>query len=299
VSAKPAGGDTPLAWALAAPALSIIALVTLFPVAWTAWESLHLDDLRMPWLGRRFVGLDNYAAAFTDRRLWDAARHTASFVALSVSIELIAGLAIAIALDRLTRFAGIVRTAVLLPWAVPTVVGALIWRFMFESPNGLAASVTTRLAGTAPVWLADPVAAWIPLILADAWKTTPFVALLLLAALQNIDRTWREAAALDGAGEWQQFVHVTLPLLRPTLLVALMFRSLDALRVFDVVYVLTGGGPGTSTEPIAFYAFTTLLRTLRFGYGSALSMLLFAAAFVAALIAIRMIDGSEQPREAR
>jgi ABC-type sugar transport system permease subunit len=299
VSAKRAGADAPLAWSLAAPALSIIALVTLFPIAWTAWESLHLDDLRMPWLGRRFVGVDNYAAALIDRRLWDAALHTASFVAISVTIELIAGLGIALALDRITRFTGILRTVVLLPWAVPTVVGALVWRFMFESPNGLAASVTTRLGGTPPVWLADPVAAWIPVILADAWKTTPFVALLLLAALQNIDRTWREAAALDGASEWQQFVHVTLPLLRPALLVALMFRSLDALRVFDVVYVLTGGGPGTSTEPIAFYAFTTLLRTLRFGYGSALSMLLFAAAFAATVIAIRVMDGSERPQEAR
>ena len=132
---------------------------------------------------------------------------------------------------------------------------------------------------TPPIWFAAPLAAWVPPVLADVWKTTPFVALLLLAGLQNIDRSLYEAAAMDGADAWRQFVGVTLPLLRPALLVALLFRALDAFRVFDVVYVMTGGGPGTATEPIALYTFTTLLQNLRFGYGSALSVLMFAVAF--------------------
>ena len=118
-----------------------------------------------------------------------------------------------------------------------------------------------------PTWFADALAAWVPLVLADVWKTTPFVALLLLAGLQNIDRSLYEAADVDGAGPWRQFVEITLPLLRPALLVALLFRTLDAFRVFDVVYVMTGGGPGTATEPIALYTFSTLLQNLRFGFG--------------------------------
>ena len=144
-----------------------------------------------------------------------------------------------------------------------------------RAPPGVATAVLARLGVTPPTWFADALAAWIPLVLADVWKTTPFVALLLLAGLQNIDRSLYEAADVDGAGPWRQFVEVTLPLLRPALLVALLFRTLDAFRVFDVVYVMTGGGPGTATEPIALYAFSTLLQTLRFGYGSALSVIIF------------------------
>ena len=145
---------------------------------------------------------------------------------------------------------------------------------------------------TPPTWFADAFAAWIPLVLADVWKTTPFVALLLLAGLQNIDRSVYEAAEVDGAGPWRQFVEITLPLLRPALLVALLFRTLDAFRVFDVVYVMTGGGPGTATEPIALYAFSTLLQHLRFGLGSALSVIIFVVAFVFALASIRVFGAN-------
>jgi ABC-type sugar transport system permease subunit len=129
-------------------------------------------------------------------------------------------------------------------------------------------------------------------VLADVWKTTPFVALLLLAALQNIDRTLYEAAALDGARGWQQFVRVTLPLLRPAIAVALLFRLLDALRVFDIIYVLTAGGPGTATEPVALYTFGALLRTLRFGYGSALSIIVFVVSLALAGASIRILGAA-------
>jgi multiple sugar transport system permease protein len=127
----------------------------------------------------------------------------------------------------------------------------------------------------APVWFADPLLAWVPIVLADVWKTTPFVALLLMAGLQGIDRELFEAAQIDGASRWQMLRHVILPGLRPALLLALIFRTLDGFRVFDLVYVLSGGGPGTATEPLSLYAFSTLLRDLRFGYGSALSVIVF------------------------
>jgi ABC-type sugar transport system permease subunit len=132
------------------------------------------------------------------------------------------------------------------------------------------------------------VTAWLPLVLADAWKTTPFVALLLLAGLQQIDPALHEAASLDGAGPWRRFTSVTLPLLKPALLVAILFRALDAFRVFDVVYVMTGGGPGTATEPIALYTFRALFQNLRFGFGAALAVIVFAITMTAALAVIRM-----------
>jgi ABC-type sugar transport system permease subunit len=285
--------DSRLAWMLALPALVIIATFGFLPIAWTFWESLHLHDLRMPWRGRPFVGAGNYLEIVATPRFWSASAHTGMFVIVTLAIELAAGLLLALALDRVTRGRGLVRTAVLLPWAVPTVVVALIWRFMFESPGGLASMVAGGLGFAPLTWFADPRAAWIPLILADAWKTTPFVAILLLAGLQQIDRSLYEAAAVDGASAWRQFRHVTLPLLKPALLAAALFRSLDAFRVFDLVYVMTGGGPGTATEPVALYTFATLLQNLDFGRGAALSMIVFMTAFLVALAAIRLFGGRE------
>jgi len=280
-----------LGWALALPALGVIGLVALFPIVWTVWESLHLHDLRMPWLGRPFVGGANYAEAIGDARFLDALAHTAGFVAATVTLEIGAGLVLALALDRIARGRGIIRTAVLLPWAIPTVVAALVWRFIFESPAGLASATAAGLGIEPPTWFADAAAAWIPLVLADVWKTTPFVALLLLAGLQNIDRSLHDAAAIDGAGPWQQFRQITLPLLAPALLVAFLFRALDAFRVFDVVYVMTGGGPGSATETLAIYTFTVIMQNLRFGFGSALSVIVFGVAFLFALAGIRLLGG--------
>jgi ABC-type sugar transport system permease subunit len=280
--------ETRFAWALALPALGTVVIVAVFPILWTVWESLYLHDLRMPWLGRPFVGWANYIEAFGDPRFRYALGHTGVFVVITLTLEITAGLFLATALERVSRGRGLVRTAVLLPWAIPTVVAALIWRFIFESPSGLASTLATRAGVMPPTWFADSLGAWIPLVLADAWKTTPFVALLLLAGLQNIDSALYEAAAMDGARPGRQFVHITLPLLRPTVFVTVLFRALDAFRVFDVVYVMTGGGPGTATEPIAVYAFNATLQNLRFGFGSALSVIIFVVAFCGALAAIRL-----------
>jgi ABC-type sugar transport system permease subunit len=285
-------GEARLGWALALPALGALSGIAVFPILWTFWESLHLHDLRMPWLGRPFIGAANYREALGDARFWSALMHTGVFTCATVSLELLLGVTLALAVNRLTRARGVIRTAVLLPWAVPTVVAALVWRFMFESPSGLASGVLERVGLAPPTWFADAFMAWLPLVLADVWKTTPFVAVLLLAGLQNIDRSLYEAAEIDGAGPWQQFAEITLPLLRPALLVAILFRTLDAFRVFDVVYVMTAGGPGTATEPIALYTFATLLQNLRFGFGSALSVIVFAVAFVFALASIRVLGGS-------
>jgi ABC-type sugar transport system permease subunit len=288
-----------LAWALVAPALASILLVAVFPLGWTVWESLHRHDLRMPWLGRPFVGVENYVEIAHDARFWAALGHTAFFAATSVALELVLGLALALAMSGTFRGRGALRAAVLLPWAIPTVVAGLLARFMFRSPAGVGDALLVR-AGVVRepvVWLADAHAAWVPLILADVWKTTPFVALLLLAGLQNIDRALYEAAAIDGASSWRQLRRITLPLLGPAMVVALIFRTLDAFRVFDLVYVLTGGGPGTSTEPIALYAFGAMLQNLQFGYGAALSVVIFAVTFALALLYIRWLGEAGPARE--
>ncbi len=271
------------------PALGVVVLIAVFPLAWTLWESLHLHDLRMPWLGRPFVGLGNYAEILGDGRFWEAMAHTAFFAVVSVAIELVLGLFLALAMDRTFRGRGLVRAAVLVPWAIPTVVAALLWRFLFDAQAGIvnAVLVDVGVLREPIVWFVRAATAWVPVILADVWKTTPFVALLLLAGLQNIDRSLYEAAAVDGAGARWQLWHITLPLLKPAVLVVLIFRTLDAFRVFDLVYVLTNGGPGTSTEPIALYTFTTLLQNLRFGYGAALSVVIFGVTFALALLYIR------------
>lgn len=270
--------DQRAALPLVLPALGAISLVAIAPMAWTLWESLHLHDLRMPWLGQPFIGLDNYVEAFADRRFLEAVAHTAVFVVASVALELSLGLVFALAMSRALRARALIRLVVLMSWAVPTVVAALVWRFLFE--------------GQGSSWFVDPVFAWLPIVLADAWKMTPFVALLLLAGLESIDPALYDAARIDGAGAWRQFRDITVPLLRPALLVAVLFRTLDAFRVFDVIYVMTGGGPGTATEPVSLYTFNTLLQHLRFGYGSALSVLIFVATFLLALLYIRLAGRS-------
>lgn len=282
-------GDRRLAFLLCAPALLAVCAVALFPLIYTFWESLHLHDLRMPWRGRPFIGLDNYAEAFGDRRFWGALAHTAFFAVVTVSLELVLGLGLALLLHASFAARGLVRTVALLPWAMPTVVVALVWRFLFE-PTGAADAllIASGLAERPPLWLSDPTLAWVPIVLADVWKTTPFVALLLLAGLQGIDPALYEAARIDGARPLETLWHVTLPSLQPALVVALIFRSVDAFRVFDLIFVLTSGGPGTATEPLAMYSFVALLRNLRFGYGSALAVLVFVITLGLAFLYIRL-----------
>jgi len=280
-----------LAWGLILPAAGVVILMALFPLAWTAWESLHLHDLRMPWRGTPFIGVGHFVEIAGDTRFWAAMLHTAVFTVGSVAPELVLGMALALVLNRTFRGRSVVRALVIVPWALPTVVAALLWRFMFDGDAGIANVVLVQggVLDRPLAWFADATAAWVPVILADVWKTTPFVALLLLAGLQSIDPALYEAARIDGAGPWRRFVHVTLPGLAPTILVALIFRTLDAFRVFDLVYVLTAGGPGTATEPVALYTFAALLQNLRFGYGSALSVVVFAVSLGLAAAYVRLL----------
>jgi multiple sugar transport system permease protein len=279
VSRRLRSGQGPGRWLvplLVAPALIFILAGSLVPIAATAWEALHGHDLRLPWLGRPFIGFDNFVEAAGDPRFRAALVHTVAFAAVTVPVEIGLGLVLALVMQTATRGRGVIRVTALLPWAIPTVVAALVVRFMFDGQ----------------AWLVHPLAAWVPIGVADIWKTTPFVAILLLAGLQTIDPALYEAASIDGAGPGRRFLTITVPLLAPTLVVAAAFRTLDALRVFDVVYVITAGGPGTATEPLSLYAFIALMQRLRFGYGSALSVTVFVLTFGFALVWVRALGRS-------
>lgn len=281
--------DVRLAALLMLPAMSLILVIALVPMAMTFWEALHGRDLRLPWLGQPFIGLTNFIEAVGDARFIEALGHTVAFALVSVPIEIALGTALALVMHAAVRARGTIRAAALLPWTIPTVVAALIWRFLFDAQAGIVTEVF-RAIGVISAgfdWFIHPVAAWIPIVAADVWKTTPFVAILLLAGLQTIDPSLDDAARMDGAGPLRRFATITLPLLWPSIVVATAFRVLDALRLFDLAYVMTGGGPGTSTEPLSLYAFVALLQRLRFGYGAALSISVFVLTFAFALIWIR------------
>lgn len=252
-----------------APAALFAASIALVPILVTFWLSFRRQ---MPIFGiSRFVGLENYRFLLEDARFWNALGNTAYFVAFSVVLELGLGLAFALLLNRQFRGRAVARALVLIPWAVPNVVAARFWEWVYNADFG----VLNYLLGIKINWLGDPLWALHAAILADVWKTTPFVVLLLLAGLQVIPEELYRAARIDGANARQLFRHITLPLLKPVILLVLLFRTMDAARIFDLIFVLTGGGPANETETLVVYAYKLLYRTLQFGYGSTLSVAAF------------------------
>ncbi len=252
-----------------APALVLLLLVTVYPVFSVVYLSLQRKLLIFDI--SKFVGLDNYGFLLHDDRFWNALKNTSYFTAASVSLELLLGLSIAVLLHRSFRLKGPARALVLIPWAIPTVVSAKMWEWMYNTDFG----ILNYLIGSKVNWLGDPFWAINSAVFMDVWKTTPFVVILLTAGLQVIPRELYQAAKIDGAGSWEIFRRITLPLLKPVILIVLIFRTLDAFRVFDAVYVLTGGGPANTTETLSIYAYRVLFQTLQFGYGSTLSVVVF------------------------
>ena len=265
---------TRLAWLLVLSLLGALALVALWPLARTVWFSV--TDATLLDLGAAaYVGLDNYGFLLTDPGWWRSVGNTLLFTATSVTLEVCLGFAIALALDAQFPGRGALRAAVLIPWAIPTVVSAKMWAWMFHDVYGVLNEMLLGIGLIdAPVaWTASPDLAMAALVAVDVWKTTPFVALLLLAGLQMLPRDCYEAARVDGASAWTMFFRITLPLMKPALAVAVIFRILDAMRIFDLVYVLTGTSPQTMT--MAVYARQQLIDFQDFGLGSAAATLLF------------------------
>jgi trehalose/maltose transport system permease protein len=251
------------------PSLLLLSAVTIYPIIHGVYLSLHRKLLIFGI--SEFVGLQNYRFLLTDERFWGALGNTVYFTVLSVSGELVLGLAFALLMNRAFHGKGFMRAVVLIPWAIPTVVSAKMWEWIYNGDFG----ILNYLLGMKINWLGDPFWALHAAIIMDVWKTTPFAAILLLAGLQLIPADLYSAARIDGAGSIRLFRHVTLPLLKPMILIVLIFRSLDAFRVFDAVYVLTGGGPANTTETLSVYAYKVLFQTLQIGYGSTLAVIVF------------------------
>jgi multiple sugar transport system permease protein len=270
---------------MVSPSMALIALVAAYPIIYAIWLSLHEYSVRVAGLSR-WAGLRNYTTALSNSEFWSALVTTLIFTAASVTLEFVIGLGMALAMHAAFRGQGVLRTTVLVPWAVLTVVTAIMWRTIFEAPQGFV----NNLFGLDTVWLGEEPQALIVIIIADVWKTAPFMALLILAGLQVIPSDIYEAAKVDGATTWQRFVRITMPLLTPAILVALIFRTLDALRIFDLPYVLTKGANGTTT--LSLIAQQTFAQNRIYGLGSAYAVLTFIVVMIVSFTYIRTVGGN-------
>jgi trehalose/maltose transport system permease protein len=274
---------------LVLPTLAVLAAVAGWPLARTMFFSL--TDAKLSALGtHRFVGLDNYlgqrfgdGGVLFDPEWWASVGNTLLFAVSSVLLETLLGLGIALLLNHPSRLRTLLRAAVLVPWAIPTVVSARMWTWMLHDQFGIinTALVATGLASEPLAWTADPSLSFVTIVMVDVWKTTPFMALLTLAALQMVPRDCHEAAQVDGVPPWRIFTHITLPLILPAMLVAMVFRGLDALRVFDVIYVMTSNS--RATRSMSVYVREQLIDFQKIGAGSAAATLLFATIAVVTL----------------
>ena len=279
-----------LAALMVSPSMILIAIVAAYPIAYAIWLSLHEYSVRVAGLSR-WAGLKNYTTALGDSEFWAAVKTTFIFTGASVVLETLLGLVMALAMHSAFRGQGLLRTVVLVPWAILTVVTAITWQTIFEPSLGFVNSLLGAVGlPDDTVWLGQSPEALMVMIFADVWKTAPFMALLLLAGLQVIPDDIYEAARVDGATAWQRFTRITLPLLKPALLVALIFRTLDALRIFDLPFVLTKGAHGTTTLSLISYETFQTNRIL--GAGSALAVLTFVIVMIVSFVYIRFVGGN-------
>ena len=282
------------------PSLVFVSVFTLYPILESFRLSFYRMILTLPWLGQKMVGWENYVDLWTDPVAWQALRTTLVFVGVTVPSELLVGLGMALVMNEAFRGRGVLRAIVLIPWAIPTVVSSQMWRFIFNDRYGLFNFILfggDTAQYVAP--LADPQFAMLAIMAAEIWKTAPFAALIILAGLQTISDEVYEAASIDGANSWQKFRHVTLPLLWPALLLALLFRTIDALRVFDLVFVMTQGGPADATNVLQFYGYKKTFAEGMIGYGSTIAVTVFMISLILALAYLRALKSERLQGAAR
>ena len=282
-----------LGWLLVAPAVAAMLVVTAWPVLYACWLSLFRYDLRFP-DQRAFVGLDNYLSVLSSEVWWQSLGNTLIITVGSVAVELLLGFALALLMHRALFGRRTVRTAILIPYGIITVVAALAWKFAFDPTTGFV----NALLGLDQAWLTERGSALFVIIFTEIWKTTPFMALLLMAGLTLVPDDLLRAARVDGAAAVQRFFRITLPLMKPAILVALLFRTLDAFRIFDTVFVQTRGAQ--STESVSVVGYHTLITRLNLGLGSAVSVLIFVCVVIIAVLFVKgfgtaLARGEEQP----
>ena len=264
------------ALALFAPAFILLLLTTTVPLVYLGWSSLQRLDMSMPWLSG-FAGLDNYAKMGGDPRFWNSLLLTAIYTASTVVLQVLIGLSLALLVLQIPRGQALLRVAAILPIVLAPVVVGLFWRTLVLAPDvGLVDMVTRALGLGSHNWLGDPQLALISVIAIHTWQWTPFAFLVLLATLATLPPDVYEAARLDRAGAWQRFRHITLPLIRPAVVMVVILRTMTARSAFAAIFAATGGGPGTATEILNLYAYRTSFTELNLGYGSALAMVLLA-----------------------
>ena len=281
-----------LGFVMLAPMTFILALTVLYPLADSLWLSMHRANLANPEQGQPFIGLGNYVYALKQRNFWDALGRTFYFTLLSVLLELLLGLLFAIILNERFRGRLFARVSMVVPWALLTVSNGVLWAWMLNPTYGVINTILLQLhvLDQPKAWLSDTFWTMHLIILADAWKTVPNVTLLLLAGLQSISDDLYEAAEVDGASRWAKLRSITLPILKPVILVAIALRTIGAFRVFDIIYVLTGnGGPADSTKVISFYAYDQAFRYLFFGYGAAVSWLITLCMLLLIIVYMRLL----------
>jgi multiple sugar transport system permease protein len=270
-----------LGWLLLAPVIVLLLIIVVYPIATLIYNSFFTIRLTEPWLGQPFVGLENFEKAFDDERFWGALWNTVLYIVVTVPGALVVGLGLALLANLPFKRQWPIRLGLLLPWALPLVFAGLIFRWFFDFRLGFVNDLLVQWGIGAQPWLTQPTLARIAICIAIIWKSSSFMALILLAGLQSIPKSLYEAAEVDGADKWTQFREITVPMLAPSIFVALIFRTITAIQTFDIPYAMTGGGPGDSTETLAMYIHKTTLDFLDFGYGSALAVLLFVVSMIA------------------
>ena len=284
-----ARAERKLAWILCAPAVIVMLLVAGFPIVYAFWLSLRRADLRFP-DADKFVGLKNYATVLSSSTWWQDLANTLIITVATVALELVLGMLIAQAMYRAIFARTAIRASVLVPYGAVTVVAAFAWRLAFDPATGFA----TSMFNLEPPPLTTHWGTMFVIIATEVWKTTPFIALLLLGGLALVPEDLYKAAKMDGASSWQRFVKITLPLIRPALMVAVLFRTLDAFRVYDSVFIMTRGA--NNTETVSILGYQQLINRLNLGLGSAVSILIFFCVILIALAFTRFLGASPAKR---
>jgi multiple sugar transport system permease protein len=281
-------------WFYIGPAVLVMAAACLYPVLSAFHLGFYDWSMGTPWSSAKWVGFDSFISAFTNPRVWSSLWTTLQFAAIAVSAEMVLGIALALALEHPVRGMAVFRTLFILPMMIAPIAVGLAWRYMFDAQFGLINALLALCGVAAKGWLSDPTLAFAAIVIADVWQWTPFVFIMMIAALANIDSAVMEASRIDGANWWQATFLVKLPMVMHVIAITLMMRLIDAFRVLEVIYVLTFGGPGDSTEILALHIYKTAFVGQQLGVASAISVLLLVVVALLSLAALKLSNPMKQ-----
>lgn len=289
-SLKKATRDNIIGYSMILPALLLLVVIGIVPIMITVSYSFQYKVLTDP-LNTHFVGFDNYVTLLSSEQFWEVLINTVVFAVLSMVIELVVGFIGAMLMNSAKKFVGLIRTAVLIPWAIPGIIIAYMFSFMFNDQLGVVNQLfqTAHLMDAPVSWLTHGPTAMLVVVLADTWKQFPYISLMIFAGLQTIPKDVYEAAQIDGAGKVATFFRITLPSLKGILLIVLLFRTMGAIRIFDIIFGITGGGPANSTATLLFQAYKYLFGDMNFGLGSALSTIITILILICSFIYIKVL----------